>query len=274
MSSKQQNICKFIPSAEIDTDINVLNLVYEANWHQETEITRNSYQLCLVLSGSASFVTCGHHFELHEGDLFFIFSTKPFCLLNKSNLTFCYIAFIGARVHPLLDRLKIHREHPVYHGYQELIPFWKQSIERAKDYNIDLVAHSVLYHTLSYIATDLYQKTIQDKNPELITEVKRYIDEHFNNPALHLNSIAAKFGYHPKYISARFKRTLFINITEYITNCRMQYAQELMAHGAFSVSQISAMCGFKDPLYFSRIYKKTFGISPSSQLKMKDIKES
>jgi len=262
-----QNICKFIPPSDTDQDINVLNFVYEANWNTTEKIYKTAFLLCLVTSGHGRYITAYGSFELKAGDLFFIFSTQQFRLLNENGLTFCYITFIGTRVHPLLDRLSVRFDQPYYSGYEMLIPFWKDAINRADASNIDLIAHSVLYHTFSFIASAAYEHSLSENSSALISEIRKYLDSRYRDPGLTLASVSADFGYSSKYISSRFSSIMKISITEYITSRRMDYASAMISEGGFSVSQIAEACGYNDPLYFSKVFKKHFGKSPSEVMK-------
>lgn len=267
MNFGQQNICKFIPPSDTDQDINVLNFVYEANWNTTEKIYKTAFLLCLVTGGHGRYITAYGNFELKAGDLFFIFSTQHFQLLNTEKLTFCYITFIGTRVHPLLDRLSVRFDQPYYCGYEILIPFWKDAITRADASNIDLIAHSVLYYTFSYIASSVYENFVPENSSNLINEIRKYIDSRYRDPGLTLASVSAHFGYSSKYISSRFSRIMKVPITEYITARRMDYASAMISEGGFSVSQISEACGYSDSLYFSKVFKKHFGKSPSDVMK-------
>ena len=52
--------------------------------------------------------------------------------------------------------------------------------------------------------------------------------------------------------------------SEYLTRCRLSRARQLLSHSALSVSQVAASVGFDDPLYFSRVFKRETGLSPSA----------
>lgn len=71
------------------------------------------------------------------------------------------------------------------------------------------------------------------------------------------------------YIRKSFKKETGMTPHEYLLKERMTLAQQLISSGIsnkfspFSVSQIAEACGFSDPLYFSRVFKKYFGVSPS-----------
>lgn len=71
------------------------------------------------------------------------------------------------------------------------------------------------------------------------------------------------------YIRKTFKKETGMTPHDYLLKERMTLAQQLISSGIsnrfspYSVSQIAEACGFSDPLYFSRVFKKYFGASPS-----------
>ncbi len=61
----------------------------------------------------------------------------------------------------------------------------------------------------------------------------------------------------------RFTDTLGVSPHKFLTDIRMEKACDLLMHTELTVSRISALCGFSDPLYFSRSFRAHLGISPS-----------
>ena len=80
------------------------------------------------------------------------------------------------------------------------------------------------------------------------------------------------------YLRKLFKKEMGITPLEYMTNLRMKKAEIMLTSmwgNSYTVSEIANHCGFEDALYFSRVFKKTFGCSPSVFAKQKtkdDIK--
>jgi AraC-like DNA-binding protein len=260
-----KNICKIFPSPTAPPDIDIINFVYETHAFPTGDQLRTSYALCLVTSGKGQYTVAGKAHPLGRGDLFLIFSAKRFQLSSDNALTYCYISFTGLQIHKLLHRLQISVLAPVFHGYGSLIPHWRDALHRATQDNLDMVALSVFYKTLSYLAVRFQsedKEATEKKGDRLMAQIKIYIDEHFQEASMNLDSIAAYFGYHPKYVSNRFKQVIGCTVTQYITDCRMRYARELLYEGYTSVSMIADACGFRDPMYFSRVFARTYGCSP------------
>lgn len=78
-----------------------------------------------------------------------------------------------------------------------------------------------------------------------------------------LNSIASSVNLSPSYLCRTFKSQVGTTITNYINELRMQKAKELLLSNACTVKEISIRVGIDDPLYFSRLFKKYYGLPPS-----------
>ena len=96
--------------------------------------------------------------------------------------------------------------------------------------------------------------------------IKKYIDDNFSDTELSLEKIGSALSYHKKYVSSLFKKTYHIGITEYLNLARIQHACTLMEQGFTSIRDIAQLCGFKDPLYFSRVFRGRLGMAPREYL--------
>ena len=88
-----------------------------------------------------------------------------------------------------------------------------------------------------------------------------------------LKKLAGLFSYTEKYISHLFKKKMNVGFNYYLNNLRLQYAHELIAQNVHSVSEIAILCGFSDPLYFSKVFKKRVGYTPTEYMKRKGKNE-
>ena len=91
---------------------------------------------------------------------------------------------------------------------------------------------------------------------------KEYIDLHYTDSALTLNSVSQRFSYNPKYFSAAFKKMVRVNFSEYLKIKRLSYAASLIESGITNIADLAELCGYKEPLYFSKSFKKQYGMSP------------
>lgn len=96
----------------------------------------------------------------------------------------------------------------------------------------------------------------------LIRQAAHYIDQHYTEETLSLNGVAKKVNISANYLSAVFSQEMGCTLTEYITGKRMSKARELLRNTDLQSGQIAMEIGYRDPHYFSFIFKKTQGCTP------------
>lgn len=94
-------------------------------------------------------------------------------------------------------------------------------------------------------------------------EAKTYISNHFANPDLSLNEVAAHVNLSASHFSAVFSRETGETFKEYLTGVRIEKAKELLKTTGLKTFEIAYQVGYKDPHYFSAVFKKQTGLSPS-----------
>ena len=105
---------------------------------------------------------------------------------------------------------------------------------------------------------------IRENKDDLLERVRQYIDNHISDETLTIPSIAAEMGMSRTTFFSRFKELSGLSPQDYLTHYRIAYARQLLQAGGLSVSEVAYRSGFSDPKYFSRIFKKVEGVSPSS----------
>ena len=113
-------------------------------------------------------------------------------------------------------------------------------------------------------ARKIYQCFHQNEGPYKndVAKTIAYIEENYMH-RLTLASISANVNLSSSYLCRVFKSEVGISITSYLNNLRIRKAATLIKEQALSLKEISAMVGIDDQLYFSRLFKKCMGISPS-----------
>lgn len=95
------------------------------------------------------------------------------------------------------------------------------------------------------------------------------IDLNFGDPLFSLEGAIRNLPLNYDYIRKMFLKETGVTPREYMTRKRMERARDIILSGAtnrysqFTVSQIAETCGFTEPLYFSKVFKKYYGVSPS-----------
>ncbi|MBQ4110639.1 MAG: helix-turn-helix transcriptional regulator [Clostridia bacterium] len=87
--------------------------------------------------------------------------------------------------------------------------------------------------------------------------------ENFNNKNFDYGRLCNETGLSYSYFKELFISKFGMPPVKYLTRLRIEKAKELIITHRYSITEISDMCGFENVYYFSNIFKKYTGVSPS-----------
>ena len=111
----------------------------------------------------------------------------------------------------------------------------------------------------------LFESHHKDYKNHIVASVKKYINEHLTE-RLFLNEVAAVFGISPNYLSQLFGKYSDMGFSEYINTCKISESKRLLTEGNLKVYEVAEMLGFESAFYFSKVFKKVEGVSPTEYL--------
>jgi two-component system response regulator YesN len=101
------------------------------------------------------------------------------------------------------------------------------------------------------------------KGERLINKTLAYIEQHINQP-ISLDEVARNAGRSRSSISHSFKKILGKSFSEVVIEAKLSKAEEYFKIAPhYSIEEVAFKVGYKDPLYFSRLYKKHRGTTPT-----------
>lgn len=253
-----------MPAKSYTGNIKTINFVYETEFKKLNQpFFRAVYYVHLVTNGSAALKIYENRYEIKTGDVFFAFPGCPYEIEGNDDFKYIYISFMGSCVGKLFETLEISIEKPVYRKFDNLLELWLSSIVRVNQLNANILTESVLLYTLSFINNKNESVELKENGETFFELIVDYIDNHYKDPDISLGKVADVFSYTEKYVSHIFKKNMNTGFSAYLNKLRIQYALELMENTRMSVSEIAGLCGFSDALYFSKVFKKNIGMSPS-----------
>ncbi|HHW32383.1 MAG TPA: response regulator [Clostridiaceae bacterium] len=101
-----------------------------------------------------------------------------------------------------------------------------------------------------------------DSGKNAVFKAKQIILQKYNTP-INVESIAKELHYSKNYFGQLFKAETGMFVNEYINLIRIQKAKELLASKKYYLYEIANLVGFEDQQYFTRVFKKIVGVSPS-----------
>ncbi|WP_026021452.1 response regulator [Paenibacillus senegalensis] len=102
----------------------------------------------------------------------------------------------------------------------------------------------------------------QESGPGLIEKAKRYIDAHYQHD-IGIEEVAEHVEISFSYFCTLFKQTAGCTFLEYLTRFRIGKACQLLRESEVKVFQIASLVGYQDPRYFTQVFKKMMGMTPS-----------
>ena len=122
---------------------------------------------------------------------------------------------------------------------------------------------SLLYSVFASLVSQESSNYSNQRKYQIIKPAVDYINNHLSNSHLKTDTLHCLCGISPAYFRRIFKANLRMSPQKYIEEKRLQYALSLINEHTYSISKISKMVGYNDPLYFGKVFKMKYGISPS-----------
>ncbi|MDG0791393.1 response regulator [Cohnella ginsengisoli] len=105
---------------------------------------------------------------------------------------------------------------------------------------------------------------------QIIQEADKFIRAHYAE-SLTLPSVAAEVHVTPVWLSKLFKKEMHQTFLEYLTDIRMEKAKRMLSDVQYKIYEISAQVGYKDPVHFTKVFKRQTGLTPKEYRRMQGI---
>lgn len=102
------------------------------------------------------------------------------------------------------------------------------------------------------------------RHSDTVQQIEDHILQHFPDCSYDLNAYLNSLPFNTEYLKKMFKRETGLTPLQYLTDKRLESAARTLVTfcGKGNISETAHLCGFSDPLYFSRLFKKKYGVSP------------
>lgn len=224
------------------------------------------HDLTYVVSGEAVYWVNDKPYPLKKGDMIYIPSscTREAHTLQTS-LMHCYAFNFQLTAPseiaelPFPTVIHIFDDNSLLSLYKTFNGCW---LEKGEGYLLQCRAlfMMILYQIFRYAIKEGAGLT----DPRL-EKIKEYILSHYHEK-LEAGQLASIIDLHPVYFGAWFQKNTGATIKEYINRIRINKARDILSTGGCTVSEAAFRCGFEDAFYFSRVFKKLTGQSPSDTM--------
>ncbi|UVI28222.1 AraC family transcriptional regulator [Paenibacillus spongiae] len=245
--------------------------------HQIGPAVHDYYLVHTVMSGYGTFEIEGKRYDCKQGDTFIIFPEVLFTYAadRTSPWSYRWVAFKGPLAQPLLGRIGITPSEPVVcvRNLRTVTRLYRD-LERAfqgSDYPelSDLEASGLLRLLLKEFGSDNTEKLAFD-TLETVPDIERQIQQAIRLLSLQyaqpvsIEDLSRTLGYHRMHLSRMFKQATGLSPMKFLLKIRMERAVDLLTGSShLSIDHIASSIGYADPSYFSKQFRKCFGVSPT-----------
>lgn len=219
----------------------------------------DDWELVYCTSGQGEFVfDRGEPIKYKKGDVIAIPPKMKHINHSDEGFTNIYLTISDAML-PYRSAKKIvdETERQIYRSFSEASYYFNSDIN-----NKELVLSALGSLIVSYLIVYLGK----NNTSEVVEDIRKSILQNFSDVNYELDKYLKSLPFSYDYLRKLFKKETGITPHEYLTRTRMNAAKMLLSGTSrydYSISETSEMCGFSEPLYFSRVFKKRFGCSPT-----------
>lgn len=128
--------------------------------------------------------------------------------------------------------------------------------------NVAALKSKVLFMSLMEEMIISAKRQLHDDSTELMAQTVEYIRQNYADP-VSITKIASQFGLERRRFAYLFERHTGMSPIRYLTECRIRRSKELLRTCGCPVAQIAECVGYTDSFYFSRLFKRQTGFSPT-----------
>lgn len=235
---------------------------------------RDYYLIHYIVNGSGTFTINNKSYELHKNNLFLI-EPKVLAYYKADKETpweYVWIGFNGTKAKHYLSQIYEPDTPPVF-SYKDNSGL-EQCIKEMLTYSgekrgRDIILQSYLYKFIYLLITngENTNKLTKESMAEKYVEAAAFYIANYYANDITINDAAKHVNVTRAYLYKLFKQYLDSSPQEFLINFRMEKACELLKNSNFAIGAIARSVGYKDVLLFSKIFKKTFGLTPTEYRK-------
>jgi len=232
---------------------------------------RDHFIVHYILDGTGTFSDGKIQRKLYPGDGFVVF---PDCLVTYSAdtenpWTYSWVGFQGLKAESFLNRAGIYRESPffTYNADNRLKKCLYSMISEARrDASSELMLLGHLYIFLSLLIQNSQEKSqnaTKNMNQEkYVKKVIEFITRNYSEK-ISIAEIARNIGLDRSYLYVIFKKAMKMSPQEFLIKYRIERAVNLLNNPELTIGDVARSVGYEDSLQFSKIFRKTKGVSPN-----------
>ncbi|MBR6626556.1 MAG: helix-turn-helix domain-containing protein [Lachnospiraceae bacterium] len=235
----------------------------EPNMHRWGPGCRDLYALHYILSGKGYVRVGGEEYVLQKGDAFLIYPGEEYTYFPGRTHPWEYewVDFRGRGVERLLAFTGFTRERPVMH-----VGELRESLQISSSADDRILRQEQESAGLHMLLTAFFRKNLESEGANqkaYVQLAQEYIANYYWRSDLHVGEMASILHVDRTHLFRLYKEALGISPQQYLARIRLERACRLLKGTDRSIQAVAASVGYEDALYFSKIFKKAQGMTPS-----------
>ncbi len=176
---------------------------------------------------------------------------------------------------PIMNGLKVIKmsriKHPdtafiIVSGYDDF-SYCREALRlKITDYILKPVNYEEFGSCIDNLKISMYMENVsqepEEQEERVINGITRFMQEHLADE-ISLSVLSEEFHMNPQYISQLFKNEIGVGFLAYLTSIRMEKAKKLLLSTSLSIGEVAEQSGYGDYRVFTKVFKKSEGITPS-----------
>lgn len=235
--------------------------------HQWGPGVRNHYLIHYVVSGKGVYILGEKTYHLGAGDAFLVLPDTEITYYADADdpWEYVWVGFAGTDAQPILQCTAFSPDIPVIRPengeafHQAILNIYAA---HGSDFIHVVRMTGELYTALSLLMHSQSPHRSEDIASQYVQKAATYIAHHYAYP-ISVMDIAAYVGVDRSHLYTVFKQVIGISPKDYLTDFRIRKACALLREPALSVTAVANSVGFENNLYFSKVFRKRMGLTPS-----------
>ena len=238
---------------------NSLEILYMASGKMDVGINNRTYALCrgdliVINSGDIHFTLCQELSQVYALQI-------PYPILKTHIPNYDYVRFQTTEGSVLFTGTTHDREIS-----RMMIRMYQTATEQKPGYSLLFTSqlYQLLYLLFQYYRTDISTSTKRksDRNLTRMEQVMSYVRSHYTQP-ISLEDGAQILSLNPEYFCRYFKKYMGMTFLEYVNTVRLSHIHQDLLNTNYSISELMDRNGFSNYKLFAKMFRSTYGCSPS-----------
>lgn len=220
---------------------------------------RNYDTISIRLAGKCAFQTKYGSFSTKRGDVLYMPKTLEYNQSsNGESLIAIHFINYNFKKDNKAELVTLENSEYAENLVRQMYDIWKEKKQGHK-----YKCTALLYELLYFVNCQQYNNTIEliTHNNKIKTAID-YIHSNFRSGNIDVSFLAKMSGLSEAYFRKLFKQIHNLSPNQYIIELRLEYASHLLRSQLYTVSEAAYKSGFNDIKYFSKLFKKRYGVTP------------